>query len=412
MDKIRVLWFSNTPAAGDELISSNGSGGWMKSLDKAIQDKIELHVVFSRRGYPSAFIVGATRYYCVALNSWKERFKSRLQRLLGKDPDVKRFLGIVEKVKPEVIHIHGTEMSWIRIVPYIHGIPVILSIQAIVTVMTHKLYSGILRTELPLFSVYRRQLGYYSKRAEDERLNTQYVQYLIGRTEWDKRCYSVIAPHAQYFVCNEVLRDGFYKSIWQEPYRADNKLIVHSTTGEHIFKGLETICQAVTLINNVGVDVEWRIAGVRKESEFVKIVKRKLKTDFPNKGLLILGSLKEEDLINRMKEAHVYVSASHQDNSPNALCEAMLLGMPCVSTFAGGSGSILKDGITGILVQDGDPWAMAGAVLELFRERQKALQYASAARKDAILRQDKDAITNNLLRIYQHVLMNKQDIAR
>ena len=36
MKKIKVLWFSNTPAAGDEYISSNSTGGWLKSLDKAI----------------------------------------------------------------------------------------------------------------------------------------------------------------------------------------------------------------------------------------------------------------------------------------------------------------------------------------------------------------------------------------
>ena len=81
-----------------------------------------------------------------------------------------------------------------------------------------------------------------------------------------------------------------------------------------------------------------------------------------------------------------------------------MIGMPCVSTCAGGSSSILKDGLTGIVVQDGDPWAMAGAVLELIENRQKAVQYATAARAEAIQRHNKQTIVDNLINIYKRVL--------
>lgn len=402
---MKVLWFSNTPAAGDEYISSNGTGGWMKSLDKAIQDKVELHVVFRNPGYPSEFKVGSTYYHCVSAK--RNRVKDKIRRLLGQDPETERCVEIIESVKPDIIHIHGTETSWIRIVEYIDGIPVILSVQAIVTVMIHKFFSGIQKKDLPILSSYRKQPDYYLQKSSDEVKLTPHIPYLLGRTEWDRRCYSVIAPNAQYFVSNEILRDGFYETIWDEPNRSDGKLIVHSTTGEHLFKGLETICQAVTLLNNMGVNIEWRVAGVRENSEFVKIVKHKLKRQYPIKGLKLLGNVKEEDLIDYMLEAHIYVSPSHQDNSPNALCEATLIGMPCISTYAGGSGTILKDGITGVLIQDGDPWGMAGAVLELARNRKLAIKYASAARNEALVRHDKKTIVENLLNIYHEVISNR-----
>ena len=402
---MRVLWFTNTPAAGDELISSKGTGGWLKSLDKAIQDKVELYVVFRDHGYPTKFQVGSTTYFCVCPKTLKEKMLDKLYTWLGKQPETERNLDIINSVKPDIIHIHGTETSWIRVVEHIRDIPVILSVQAIVTVMVHKFYSGILRQDLPPFSRYgRKSSKYYNKRAEEERLYVKKVPYLIGRTDWDRRVYSVLAPHAQYFVCNEVLRDGFYNTIWSDPIRNDKKIIVHTTTGEHLFKGLETICYALSLLISTGVDIEWRVAGVKENSDFVQIVKRKLKNNYPDHGLLLLGSVKEEELIRRMREAHVYVSPSHQDNSPNALCEATMIGMPCVSTCAGGSSSILKDGLTGIVVQDGDPWAMAGAVLELIENRQKAVQYATAARAEAIQRHNKQTIVDNLINIYKRVL--------
>lgn len=377
----------------------------MKSLDKLIQNDVELHVVFKNPGYPEVFHVGKTTYYCVAVNSFKERIKNKLRSLLGKQPDVEKNLEIVKKVKPDIIHIHGTESSWIRIAPYITDVPVILSIQAVVTVLSHKYYSGIQRNDLSPLSPYRRLFN-YPQIAKEERQFVQFVPYLLGRTDWDRRVYSVLAPKAKYYVSNEVLRDGFYNNVWKEPIRDDNKIIIHTTTGAHLFKGLETVCYAASLLSKIGFDFEWRVAGVNANNEFVKTIKQKLKDDYPQAGLVLLGSLSEIDLINNMLEAHIYVSPSHQDNSPNALCEATILGMPCISTCAGGSNTILKDGITGILIQDGDPWVMAGAVLELARNRQLAQQYADAARVEALDRHSKIAIEKNLIKIYNEVINN------
>lgn len=400
---MRVLWFSNTPAAGDEYISSSGTGGWLKSLDKAIQDKVELHVAFYDRHYPAEFTVGKTTYHQLAPQGKKELIKRRILLRLGKNPDVARWLDVIDRVKPDIIHIHGTEKPWILLAEHT-DIPVLLSIQAILTVMNHKYFSGVLKSELSNGNDYVNAYKGYLKEGVIERENLRYVNYVMGRTDWDRRVYSVLAPHARYFIGGEVLRDGFYNTVWKKPQRNDNKVIVHSTTGSLLFKGLETIAAAVNALNKAGVDVEWRVAGVNKDSSFDRIVKKQLGEEYPRKGLVLLGSLSEEDLIGKMLEADIYVAPSHQDNSPNALCEATLMGMPCVSTLAGGSGSILKDGVTGIVIQDGDPWAMAGAVLELARDTEKATCYAAKAREEAVKRHNKENVVGQVMNAYNEIL--------
>lgn len=407
---MRVLWFSNTPAAGDEYISSNGTGGWLKSLDKAIQDKVELHVAFVDRHYPNEFIVGKTTYHQLSPHDKKSLIKGRILKLFGRNIGLERCLSLIKRIDPDIIHIHGTERSWIELARYTDK-PVLLSIQAILQVMNYKYFSGINKEDLPHNSLYKKNFHDFLRSGKVERENLRHVIYVMGRTDWDRRVYSVIAPHAKYFFGGEILREGFYNVQWGLKHRIDEKIIVHTTTGTLLFKGLETVSMAVTILNRAGLNIEWRVAGVSNDSDIVTIIKKKLGHDYPTKGLLLLGALNERELINKMFEADIYVSPSHQDNSPNALCEATLIGMPCIATFAGGTGSIIKDGESGIIVQDGDPWAMAGAIKELSGNKSMMLKYATNARNAALVRHEKSMVVSQVIGAY-NIIKEESDLSR
>ena len=107
-----------------------------------------------------------------------------------------------------------------------------------------------------------------------------------------------------------------------------------------------------------------------------------------------------------MLEADIYVMPSHIENSPNSLCEAMIIGMPCITTLAGGTPSLLKDKEEGLVIQDGDPWSMAGAILELHHNPEIAFTYGRNARKRALKRHDPDKIVDELLDIYREIVNN------
>lgn len=402
--KLRVLWFSNTPAASDEYVGSNGTGGWLKSLDKAIQDRIELHVAFYSKSGDSDFIVGKTTYHTFSALGLKGIYR-RVKALMGGESQfTKRWRRIIEEVNPDLIHVHGTELGFIEVAK-LTDIPVVLSIQAILQSMTYKYFGDFKLNDLGffyLFSKYYRSYRHFLRVAKTELKYVPLLKYVIGRTEWDRRCFSILAPHAKYFKNNEVLREGFYVNKWKEHAPIDDKFIIFTTTGKLLFKGLETLCYALTELNRTGINVEWHIAGIREDDEIVKVTMRNLKHLFPKQGLHFLGALSEEKLIEEMLKAHVFAYPTHQDNSSNALCEAMILGMPCVSTFAGGSGSMLSDNKNGIMVQDGEPWAFAGAIKELLLDRNLAAKYGNQARKDASERHNIDTITGDLINIYRN----------
>ena len=72
---------------------------------------------------------------------------------------------------------------------------------------------------------------------------------------------------------------------------------------------------------------------------------------------------------------------------------------------------ILKYGDEGILVQDGDPYAMAGAILELANNVSLQNMFSINARQTALNRHNPLSILNQLENIYEEVLNNSHKIS-
>jgi glycosyltransferase involved in cell wall biosynthesis len=160
---------------------------------------------------------------------------------------------------------------------------------------------------------------------------------------------------------------------------------------------------ALNELNKIDFEIEWRVAGVAPYSLLDKVVRRKLKGNYPKAGLMLLGNLDEKRLLERMMEADIFVLPSHIENSPNSLCEAMIIGMPCITTLAGGSSSLLRDKTEGLVIQEGDPWSMAGSILEMASNEEMAIEYGVRARERALQRHDRSKIVDDLLQIYNQI---------
>ena len=415
---MRVLWFSNTPANGDEYLRKEleGTGGWLKSLDRALQEVVELHVIFYHKTKLKEFQYGRTYYYPIPMDLNRIlRLKRIMFNSLPTNENLAVYLNLIDRIRPDVIHIHGTENPFGCIIGKT-DLPVAISIQGNITVYLHKYCSGIERKYLnhkkrnflklsnillPRSFEKTRDRFVLMQKREEKCLNK--CKYIIGRTSWDRRISRILAPDSIYFHSDEILSDDFYSVKWR-PFRDRQKFIIHTTNSNNFYKGFETLCLCLHELNKIGIDLEWRVAGINSDDLIVNIVKRMLRDKFPKTNLVLLGRLTADVLINKLLEADLYVMPSHIENSPNSLCEAMLLGMPCIATFAGGTGSLLKDNNEGILVQDGDPWAMAGAVLELKQNPDKAVLMGGNAFKAAMKRHDSNQIVSGLLAIYTQIL--------
>jgi L-malate glycosyltransferase len=74
-----------------------------------------------------------------------------------------------------------------------------------------------------------------------------------------------------------------------------------------------------------------------------------------------------------------FVLSSIIEGMPNALLEAMAMGLPVVTTSAGGSAEVVEDGVSGLVVPPANPAALADAVGRILGDSSLATRFAHAA---------------------------------
>lgn len=418
---MKILWFANTPCLAAEKLDTNfNGGGWLYSLNKYLDasKEINLSICFYWPTYIKPFQYKNTWFYPVLKKKSTTKIGRIATRILSPDYDteeLQELLKIIENVNPNVIHVHGSENNF-GLIQNHTSIPVVISIQGILSPYSEKFFSGIPKAIAKKNESFFQKLKCTTtkvaykqmvKNATRERLILKHTRYVIGRTDWDKRVSLLLAPNSQYFIGNEMLRDTFYKTKWEKKGSSTPIKLVTTTSGG-LYKGFETIVKIAQLLKkNNTIQFEWNIIGLSELNPIVKIVKKWLSINFKLININLLGAKNEEELAEILIDSDIYCQVSHIENSPNSLCEAMIIGMPIIATFAGGTSSLLTDKQEGLLVQDGEPYAYAGAIIELANDFEFAKKIAIMAQKRALERHNKQQITKMLLKTYEKIIQRK-----
>ncbi|MFI6849224.1 glycosyltransferase [Kitasatospora sp. NBC_00085] len=98
-------------------------------------------------------------------------------------------------------------------------------------------------------------------------------------------------------------------------------------------------------------------------------------------SVLFAGSRSDVPLL--LPGLDVFTLSSRQEGLPVALMEAMTTGLPSVVTRVGGMPEVLDDGGQGLLVEPGDPTALAGALTRLAGDPELRDRLGAAARERA-----------------------------
>lgn len=420
--KKKIIWFVNV--SFDEKVLQNDldkkGKGWLATLAKTIVDQYELHVVSIDPYKKNKKDDKLSLYYLsppyfklkLVLNAFWP-LKNINGNLLS------QMISIVKEVNPDLIHIHGSEKQFITIAsrPEVKHIPIALSIQGIMTAISKSYTASYPLSFLRKFYAFRgfqktkwlpqtilNKYNYTIGQTKIEKDYFRHIDFFFGRTDWDRQISGLMGDESSYFKIDRILKPEFYKAEWNSPNHENNKIIIHTTLGNAIYKGIDVIAEACCYLIEKGLNFEWRVAGVTDDCWTVRAAKKKLKHTFPEHKLIFLGQLDAKQLINKMLQANLYVMCSYIENSPNNLAEAMILGMPCVATFAGGTSTYLEHKKQGLLVPTGDALGIAAAIFDLYKNPDKAQLYGKNAREVSLNRHDPERIQKVLINTYASIL--------
>ena len=139
-----------------------------------------------------------------------------------------------------------------------------------------------------------------------------------------------------------------------------------------------------------------------KMSGYGKILYNMISRYHVQDAISFTGPLNAEEMKAEYLRSNVFVSPSSIENSPNSLCEAQVLGVPCVASYVGGSMDFIPNERCGKMYRFDDVEMLAKAICDTFEE--SSIYDNTEMREMARLRHDREKITNSQVDIYKKIL--------
>jgi glycosyltransferase involved in cell wall biosynthesis len=416
---VKVLWFTNIelPAVQRRLGAHVAGGGWMESLREALADQpgLELAVAAAGPSLFEPFVEEGVTYYHLRLPSPPRGLAGVAQRWThAAHPDALLLQGLatVRRFLPDLVHVHGSEGPF-GLLATARTTPVLISLQGLLGACSRAYFSGIPSQEI-LRDIASREFlkgrglvhdrWIMQRRAQRELSILRACHFFAGRTRWDREFLTRVNPHARYYHVDEVLQPEFYRGEWHGPSVA-GPFVVYATMGPAPYKGLLPLLSSIRRLSDYGGrPVHLRVGGQVEGTEMWAMAKRAVHRLGLGDVVSWLGPLSAEAIVKELTRADAYVHPSFVENSPNALAEAMIVGVPCVASAVGGVPSLLRSSVEGLLCPPGNVDAWAAALRSLEDDPDLARRLGSQARRRARLRHEPADIARATLDMYADVL--------
>ena len=418
---IKVLWVCNVPnKQACDFLGINGInvGGWLTGLSKGFEQDSDVKLVYCFPGTKKqqSFKTKGVSYY-----SFYEPRRFGLETNKHSKIQDKQIRKIIELEKPDIIHMFGTE--------YLHSyvflknaknIKVCCSIQGLLSpyskhfldLVPSNIYKKINLSCLVKGTLFQQKKN-MEKRAVFEQKTIKECKYIIGRTEWDKRESFYLNPNRIYYKCNESLRDQFYKYEWRFTNCVKHRIFFSQASSP--LKGFNVLIEALNILKDKYPDISVHVAGNNllkknglinrlKYSTYASYIDTLLSKYGLKKSIHFCGNLSEESMVNEYMCTNVYVSSSAMENSSNSVSEAMILGVPVISSDVGGISSLVDDNTNGFLYNANSPLELSHCIEKVFGDDAIAVSLGLAARKKALITHDRSKNTNSLKEAYFNIL--------
>jgi glycosyltransferase involved in cell wall biosynthesis len=169
-----------------------------------------------------------------------------------------------------------------------------------------------------------------------------------------------------------------------------------------------TVVEAFALIQRKHPAATLTIAGDGSERSALEAKVSALQL----RGVRFVGRTEPYAMTELYDQADLYLNASLIDNQPLSLIEAMLSGVPVVSTRSGGIPWVVRHDETGLLVEPGDAHALAAGALALLDDPARAARLADAAREESCGHYSAEVVAPSWVLLYQRLCSPQRAMRR
>lgn len=422
---MKVLWLAaqGLPEMLKKLTSETvipPTGGWLIGASQQLKkrENIELGYCFPHVNFPKCFTVDGITCYTV-------------RRILDHDvytgEDLENLRSILNKFQPDVIQIFGTEhtqqTSWIQMLKKLDVIhKTVIWIQGMVYWYAKRYDSGMSEQQ-----VKGRTIKEYIKRnnisdmkhrmilqGEKEYEALKIAKHVSVRTDWDEAGCKAINPKLKVHHCNETLRPEFYKGEkWD--INQIKKYCIFVSQSNYPIKGFHKLLEALVIVKERYPDTEvyttgWdyihnlSIKDTIRLSNYQRIIRKYVKDHNLAKSIHFCGTLNAQQMKENYLKAHIFVSPSSIENSPNSLGEAMMCGTPCITSDVGGVKTMLVHNKEGFVYPFEETYVLAEYICRIFENGELACEFSMAAKKHAMITHDSQKNCDQLIENYQNIM--------
>lgn len=165
------------------------------------------------------------------------------------------------------------------------------------------------------------------------------------------------------------------------------KVVIGTVANVNPVKGLETLIQAASLVNETSRDVCFIVIGaVYKNQQRYYNKLQEMCTELSVDNVKFLGA--QSNVKEFLKLIDIYLCSSVAESSPIAVWEAMAMGKPIVSTDVGDVPRYINNNMNGFVVDVGDSKSMADHLSKYVSNKKLRKMHGDKSRDIAVKKLD------------------------
>jgi colanic acid/amylovoran biosynthesis glycosyltransferase len=176
-------------------------------------------------------------------------------------------------------------------------------------------------------------------------------------------------------------------------------------------KGMEYAVRAVALLVEAGYSLTYQIVG---EGPLRLMLQELIRELGVSAHVQLLGWRDHKDVMALLEQAQVLLAPSvtsadgDEEGIPNAIKEAMAVGVLVLSTWHGGIPELVEDGVSGVLVGQRDATALAQGLRRILDRPEQWSSMGRAARRRVESEFDIQRLNDELLALYNRVIRENE----